>query len=63
MAETIKINQLIREKLDKDVHNHHVRRFIEDILDIERDHTAVRGKMKEYEKALTRRLMETRSDE
>ena len=48
------INPLIRQKLVSDVEDVNLRNFLEDILAIERDYKARKGKMNEYEKALAK---------
>ena len=48
------INPLILEKLASNVWNPDTRNFLEDILTIERDYKARKGKMAEYEKALAK---------
>ncbi len=52
--ERLEINRLIKEKLDECERDTDTRGFIEDILKIEKEHLAKRGKTDEYEKALAK---------
>ena len=52
--EELEINRLIKEKLATGVQDLSSRNFIEDILRIERDYQAKRGKIREYERILAR---------
>lgn len=52
--EKTEINPLIKQKLGADVKDKNMHGFIVDILKIERNHRADKGKIDEYEKALAK---------